>query len=765
MNRNTTIGLVLALGVAVVGLWWATSTSKPPTGLEEAAGPKRLIDPPLGEIREFEVASPGSVAPLKFTIETGKATMTSPVPGPADYNAVTMSTTMYKEMRYSRAFPAGDAERPTEPMSGLASPIRTVTLKDGEGRSAIIKIGARQALSAKTYVQKQGDETIYLVDTDVSAELRKGLADYRGKRLTEFTQSDAVRIEIQGDPTYTLVREGEHWNIDAPYKARADRVVVNRILAAASNLHASKFVDDEAKNLRPYGLENPRTVVTIVTEKKTPRPQPTTAPASAPAEPQFDVETRTFKLALGGVADDMVFARLLEPALPSVFDVAQSSVKDLQLPLDELRDRTVVSLAGRNPQKIVYTSGQATVTLVKNAAAQWELEPATPVEPARPAEYAAVEDLLRNLRELKAVGFETTPTPVMGFDAPRARIELTLEGQVEPVRLAIGQYTPSKTGAYARNEQGMAIAVIPAKVADELAAGPLSFWSRDLVRFTRDHVVEVEITRDGKTLKLAKQEGTWKFLTPIQGDCEQGMLNAVLADLANLRGRRVIGLAADAKKLGLDKPAVRAVVSTQAPAPPPSTQTSQPVEPPAQPIERHVVLIARELDGERVFAMAEGGDRICEIDARVIQNLEAEFFSTRIVSFEPSDVTQLRSDGSANFLFEKVGENWRLRGEETFAVDVAKINQFCGTLRDLRAARFVAYDGARPADYGLDAPQQSFTIQTIAGDSFTLNLSARGPDSQSRYASLASAPGRIFVIKSEDVPKLAVGLLHFQQAG
>jgi len=764
MNRNTTIGLVLALGVAVVGLWWAGSTSKSPTALDDAAGPKRLIDPPLGEIREFEVASSGTAAPLKFAIESGKAKMTSPVPGPADYNALTMSTTMYKEMRYSRAFPVGDAERPTEQMSGLANPIRTITLKDGEGRSVVLKIGARQALSAKTYVQKQGDEKIYLVDTDVSAELRKGLADYRGKRLTEFAQSDAVRIEIQGDPNYVLVRDGEHWNIDAPYKARADRLVVNRILAAAANLNANKFVDDEAKTLRPYGLETPRTIVTVVTEKKTPRPQPTTAPASAPAEPQFDVETSTFKLALGGVADEMVFARMLEPALPSVFDVLQSSVKDLQLPLDELRDKTVVSLAGRNAQKIVYTTGATSVSVVKNAAGQWELEPATPVEPARPAELAAVEDLLKNLRELKAIGFETTPTPVMGFDSPRARIELTLEGQVEPLRLAIGQYTPSKTGAYARNEQDMAIAVIPAKVADDLAAGPLSFWSRDLVRFTRDHVVEFEVARDGKILKMAKQGGAWKFIAPIQGDCEQGILNAALADLSNLRGRRVIGLAADAKKLGLDKPVVRAVVSTQVPSPPPSTQTSQPAEPPAQPIVRHAVLIARELDGERIFAMAEGGDRICEIDARVIQNLEAEFFSTRIASFEPADVTQLRSDGSTNFLFEKVGENWRLRGEDTFAVDVAKITQFCSTLRDLRAARYVTYDGAKPADYGLDAPQQSITVQTTAGDSLTLNLSARGPDSQSRYASLASVPGRVFVIKSEDVPKLAVGLLHFQAA-
>ncbi len=100
----------------------------------------------------------------------------------------------------------------------------------------------------------------------------------------------------------------------------------------------------------------------------------------------------------------------------------------------------------------------------------------------------------------------------------------------------------------------------------------------------------------------------------------------------------------------------------------------------------------------------------------------------------------------------------------------------------MRATHFVRYAGAQPAEFGLDAPAVALTIQSGGEAPVTLSVSASGPDDGGRYASalsvsasgpddggryasVSTASDRVFVIKSEDVDKIAKQVTDFRRAG
>ncbi|MFQ5424710.1 MAG: DUF4340 domain-containing protein [Phycisphaerae bacterium] len=646
--------------------------------------------------------------------------------------------------------------------------MRRVKLTDKDGKSAVVRIGARQKLSNKTYVQKEGDDTIYLVDADLNRQMKKSLSDYRGKQLAQFAQTDAVRVEVTGERQYTLVKTDNKWVIESPIKARAAQAAVNTLLTSLSNMRVREFVDDAPKSLRVYGLEPPRFVVSVTTEKKTPKP--VSEGTEGPVVPEFDVESQVFRVAFGATAEDKLFARLGEADSPAVFDVAKSLADQVAPELSVLRDKRVTEAATAKVQRVVFTREKASVTLVKTDG-RWRIESGLGAEETQEAEFAAVDDLLKAVRDLKAVGFEFAPLPVFGLETPRATIELTAEGLLEPVRLRIGGLTPSKTGVYVKNERDGTIAVAAVDAVTPLLVTPESFLSRNLFRISRIWSRKIELSRGERSCTLEKNAGRWRFASPVTGVVDQPAMTAVESDLTALRGRRVVALADQAARYGLDKPAIRATLTSLTPPELPTTQpasrpTSQPTQEPPKPKPPIIdtLLVNRHTDG-KVYAMVEGGRTICEVDAKVFDDLNAELLDTKVLPVEPSQVIGLAYGAENAFEFTKTGDRWSLKGEASFQIDVTKITGVLNALRDMRAMQYVRYKDAKPEAFGLDAPAVELTVWRESGDAVALKISAKGPPEGGRYAMVSSTAGRVFVVKPEDVDKLAKKVADFHKAG
>ncbi len=737
MNPKTTIVLIVLLLVAVIGVWWAQTSSREAGVSTEPAGPEALIDPPLGVLSGFELKCGDSPA-FVFVREDDKWRMTAPAAGPSEHYKVDGDATRVKNLKYVKAFGVDDPDRPTAEMASLDHPTRIVKLTDEEGRSCVLKIGSQQLLSKKTYVQKEGDERIYLVEADLNHDLRRDLSDYRGKRLAEFQTGDAVRVEVAGAHQYTLVKRGGTWMVDSPHKCRADSGGVARLLSSLSGLNAVSFVSDDTQNLRPFGLASPQLTVRVTTEKKTPK-TPLPPPASAPAEPEYETVTKTVGVLFGGTAEEKVFAKLDDAADSVIFQVEADVLGRVAPALEGLRDKKIATIDTKHVQKLVVSCGGESVELMKSGG-KWRISGNGGDESGTAAEYAAVHDLLKAVRDLEAIGFELQEQPSYGFASPRVTIEVTSEGRLEPTTLVVGGLTPSKTGAYVRNDGEGFIAVVKAESAESLLARPIAFSSRQLLRFTRARASKMELARGGLTCEVGRDGAVWKFAAPVQGDAEFGAVSNILSDLSNLRGRRVVGRPSDAAKFGLDSPAVSVTVLVEAPVPTTTSPTtasssSQPVakvETPARPPTAHTVLISRH--DEKVYAMVEGGRTICEVDAKVLEDLEAELLDTRVATIDPSDGRRLSFGGAGGFSFEKRDGQWGLDGEPSFPVDETEINKMFEALRDMRAKRYICYKNADLGDYGLDRPEVMVTAATGGGVSRTLLISATGPGGGDRYA-------------------------------
>lgn len=760
MNSKTTIGLVVALLIATGAIWWVSRSETNTATTPKSTEPKALFDKPIEDPVAFETVKGADAFVFEKVGDTWR--MKSPLKSAAQSSTVASDVSRLTGLKSSKSFAASDPERPSDKQTSLANPVRVVKLTGKDGRSQVLKIGAMQALATKTYVQKEGDDTIYLVDGDLAADFNRRLTDYRGTKIVDAPVTEIVKLEATGAAAWSLSKTGATWTLEAPIKGRADQAKASALAGAVANLAAQTFVEDAPQSLRVYGLDAPAMTLAATVEKKTPRPPPA-PPASMPAVPEFDTETRVIKLRLGGTADEKVFAQLEDPENPAVFQIPKATYTQLAVPVSDLRDKRITDAATAKAQKISITQGSSKTELVKNAG-RWEIASATGGA-AQPADMTAVDDLLKAVAGLSSLGFEQAAEPSFGLNSPRAEIELTIEGRTTPARIAIGGLTPSKTGAYVRSLDEDFIAVVAADSVEPLLTGPQAFLSRDLLAFARDRAAKLELSQGGNARTLENTSGIWSFTAPLSGAADMTAVNTLLSSLSTLRGRKVVATSADAAKYGLtgaDALRVSVWVNPQ-PKPKPTTTTeSQPAEP-VEPPTKHTVVLAKTPEN-KVVAMVEGGQTIAEVDAKAYDDLTAELFDTRVAIIQSDKVTSVSISGANNLAFNKDGTKWQLVGEASFPVDPAKMTTFIDAVRDLKAKRFVRYAGANLAEFGLDKPALTVLLQSDAAP-IELLVSGEGPTDALRYATSSAGRDRVFVIAKEDFDKLNKQAKDFQTGG
>jgi len=762
MNSKTTIGLVVALLIATAAIWWVGRSETAETVKPKSNEPKPLFDKPLDDVVGFETVKGGEAFVFEKVDTTWR--MTAPMKSPAQSATVASDVTRITGLNFTKSFAASDPERPSDKQTSLANPIRVVKLTGKDGQSRVVKIGAMQALATKTYVQKEGDDTIYLVDGDLGADFNRRLSDYRGTRVVDAAVPDVVKLEATGAAAWTLAKTDNTWTLESPVKGRADQGKAAALASSVANLTAQNFVEDKPQNLRVYGLDSPAMTLAVTLEKKTARPPPP-PPATMPATPEYDIQIRVVNVRIGGMADDKVFAQIDDPENPAVFQIPKTAFTQIALPLDDLRDKRITGASTPRAQTIAVSHGGKQTRLVKNAG-RWEIAPAAADGAGQPADATAVDDLLKAIAGLTALGFEQSDEPAFGLGAPRGELELTVEGKTTPTKLAIGGLTPSKTGVYVRNAEEDFVAVVSAESVEPLLVEPEAFLSRDLLTFARDRAAQIEVTRDGVTRIIENKSGEWTFTAPIAGDAEEAAMNNLLTSLSNLRGRKVVAAAAEAARFGLTDPqAVKvSVLVNPPPKPQPTSEAaSQPVEPPDPPVKFTVVL-AKTADNKTV-AMLETGRTICEIDAKIYEDVTAELFESHVVVLVTAQVRGVTLGGANSLEFTKDGAKWQLAGEASFPVDPAKMTAYLDAIRDLRLKHYVRYTGANLAEFGLDKPALTVSVQTDAPSPFELRVADRGPTDDTRFATSSTGLDRVFVLSKDDVAKLDKQAKDFQTGG
>lgn len=557
MNTKTTLilGVIAVLAVGYV-FYAERQRAERPDEPEQVAAGRDLFDPKPDDVDRVELQS-RYAGNMVFTRTDGTWSITEPVEAPALEYQVTSVINRLRDAQYARAFEEGDRDRPSGEITGLSDPVARVALYSGNVRKAELRVGSRLPTGRGNYVSLgEDDPTIYESREDLTDAFSRRLREYRDRRVVKADLADVRRVQVEGTTGFVVVRSNDRWVLEAPTRGRASKDRVERVARKFCNLYVQNWIEDEPDSYRVFRLDEPRLKVTMRTEKELPAPPADPEADEEEAQPEPEVETRTHVLLVGGPTDAegrSYFARL--ESAPWVFTVSESDVKELAPGLTELRDQTIADVVVDRVEEVEVQAAGESMALRKQEG-NWVFADGTV------ADFTAVSDLIRSVKDLKASSFADPDDPFLeiDWDEPRGRVSLRQEGELQPATVLVGPPTPSGRMVYVRNAAEDAVAVVHEDEVAALLHPPVSYHDRMVLDFMRERARRVEISRrDAPDVVLARHDNQWRIVEPIDAPTDPDASRNLMMNLASLRAVRVVSMG-DREAYGLDDPDVRLAV-------------------------------------------------------------------------------------------------------------------------------------------------------------------------------------------------------------
>ncbi len=417
------------------------------------------------------------------------------------------------------------------------------------------------ALGAAAYFYEIRGESARTRAEDEARRLFPGL-ESESIDWIEFTTSDGTAVRLE--------KSGANWKLAQPLEFPADEFAIDGIASALADAKSeSKLENPQAPEV--YGLED------------------------AARDVRFGAAGTSYGLRVGDKAPVGSRSYAQVGGSSDVHTIATFAVNALSRPLSDLRDKRVARFDPDAVRRIALRwAGEGVVLTRAGSGAAWQLE-----EPLRgPADPGAVDDLLSDLRYLRADGFVDEPPPdaSTGLDAPDLVIELAGGGAPEAgegrpageeppaaagdappaappgeppfsLRVALGRPQPDDTRLVRGAERSLYR--IPAGRIDDFPRRVSAYRFRTLSDFDALDATRVELrfqpraedrSVEAVEIRASKQDGVWSSeperMDPVKLD---GMLRA----LAKLQAREILADSAgpeELARLGLEPPVTRVKV-------------------------------------------------------------------------------------------------------------------------------------------------------------------------------------------------------------
>jgi Domain of unknown function (DUF4340) len=325
---------------------------------------------------------------------------------------------------------------------------------------------------------------------------------------------DEISIKAEGGDQTRLQKTGGAWRIVAPVAADPDSSEISQLTTNLSTLEMQRVVDENAPDLKEYGLAQPRIQVSF---KSGGQEQALLIGQKTP--PGSDLYAKRAN-------DNKVF--LISAHLESTFN---------KKPFD-LRDKSILKLDRDKLDSLEFTTPARTVRFVRPAG-EWQI--AAPVQ-AR-ADFSAIEGLVSRFAglQMKSVVENEAEAKKAGLDKPAATVRLGTGSS--QATLAIGG--PAGDGAvYARDLSRPTLFTVESSVLDELKKDLSDYRQKDLFDARSFNATRVEIARGGQThafekTKAKNKEGQdeekWRQLSPQARDLDQAAFDALVSAITGVR--------------------------------------------------------------------------------------------------------------------------------------------------------------------------------------------------------------------------------------
>ena len=356
---------------------------------------------------------------------------------------------------------------------------------------------------------------LYFVDS------KRPVADENAKTKVFSYEADKInQLEVKsstGEVTALRKDGGGTWAVVQPSQGPADRNSVSDIVSNLASLEEQRVVEDNAADLKPYGLAEPRIDVTFhVDGDKTPK-----------------------RIVFGDKSPTGMGLYAKLPAGNRVFLVSNSLDATLNKSAFDFRDKSALKFEQDKVTSVELASGARTVRLEKSGD-DWKI-----VKPLQaPADFVSVNGLLGQLQSAQMTALKDRPDDLKdlkayGLDKPAVVATIGMGGS--NLKLEIG--TEADPGSvWARDPSKAAVFSVNNGVAEELKKTPEDLRRKEVFDFRPFNTTRFEITRGPQTLAFERVKGTgdnpvdtWKQTAPAQKSVDASNLEGALLDLSNLR--------------------------------------------------------------------------------------------------------------------------------------------------------------------------------------------------------------------------------------
>ncbi len=370
------------------------------------------------------------------------------------------------------------------------------------------------------------------------------------RREKVFTGLDKLKVKSltlkkRGGEIVHAEKNADVWSLVSPQEVAADAGEIGTLLDALQNLETEEVLNENATDLGPFGLTEPKVSVSMVAE-------------GAPKPFEFDLGDSV-------PAGSGVFARV--PGKPRLFTVSSTLENTLSKSAFDLRDRAVMKVKKDAIRSFeVFEKNKSAYRLARGAEGEDDWKVASPLA-TRAARWSAdsLLGLIENLRMESIVTEDAKPADLAkyGLGALARRVVLGLDGD-KTLALEVGKKTDAGK-YYARDASSKLVAVIPTAVVDDLDKGLKNLRAGRLLDVATYEVTSLDVTAGGTTKTFTKtttkgkdgiDQVAWKATAPTKDAPEEAASSAMIA-IGGAEVSEFIDAPKPLKTYGLDAPTLR----------------------------------------------------------------------------------------------------------------------------------------------------------------------------------------------------------------
>jgi hypothetical protein len=304
-------------------------------------------------------------------------------------------------------------------------------------------------------------------------------ADAKEKAFTSVTADDIEEIQVKASGDTTRLRKsGTAWKIVEPVETDADAGEATSLTSSLSSLDVQRVVDENAADLKGYGLDPPRMDVSFKVKGQ-------------PAERRVLIGEKT------ATGNDL-YAKL--PESPRVFLVASHLDATFNKTTFALRDKAVLKVDRQKADGLEVTAGTTQLAFAKSGE-NWTI-----VKPiAARADYAAVEGAIERLSSAQMQGLavnQQASAKEYGLDAPSAT--MTIKTGSSSATLTLGK--TENAVVYAKDAARPMVFTVAPTLRSDVVKDVDEFRRKDLFDFRSFTATHVEFTRGTVTQSFDKSK-------------------------------------------------------------------------------------------------------------------------------------------------------------------------------------------------------------------------------------------------------------------